>query len=223
MFLKHYWGGFFSPQGGHFNLVIHYLGICIFLWTALYALFFSCWEFTHAYVLFGCNSLARVFIQDYMSFQPRRRVTPNPANLSETKKLRREAEASKLKKKGNLKQFLFNAELIDEVKSVTEDLQTQDTDSANKTAKRTIKLTERRQKLIKLADKSEAGWLAVDEYESDELAEDSADEKRIRKAQDKAVRKKFQMAKSASGSRSTGSSIRNVPSNSQDNLLFRGL
>ena len=149
--------------------------------------------------------------------------TESSKSLSETKKLRREAEASKLKKKGNLKQFLFNAELLDEVKSITEDLQTQDTDSANKTAKRTIKFIERRQKLIKLADKSEAGWLAVDEYESDELAEDSADEKRIRKAQDKAVRKKFQMAKSASRSRSTGSSIRNVPSNSHDNLLFRGL
>ena len=92
----------------------------------------------------------------------------------------------------------------------------------NKAAKRTIKLIERRQKLIKLADKSEAGWLAVDEYESDELAEDSADEKRIRKAQDKAVGKKFEMAKSASRSRSAGRSIRNVSSNSQDNLLFRG-
>ena len=149
--------------------------------------------------------------------------TESSKSVSETKKLRREAEASKLKKKGNLKQFLFNAELLDEVKSMTEDLQTQDTASANKTAKRTIKLIERRQKLIKLADKSEAGWLAVDEYKSDELAEDSADEKRIRKAQDKAVRKKFQMAKSASRSRSIGSSIRNVPSNSQDNLLFRGL
>ena len=124
--------------------------------------------------------------------------TESSKSLSETKKLRREADASKLKKKGNLKQFLFNAELLDEVKSITEDLQTQDTDSANKTAKRTIKLIERRQKLIKLADKSEAGWLAVDEYESDELV----DEKRIRKAQDKAVRKMFQMAKSAS--RSTG-------------------
>ena len=144
-------------------------------------------------------------------------------SLSETKKLRREAEASKLKKKGNLKQFLFNAEILNEVRSITEVLHTQDTASANKAAKRTIRLIERRQKLIKLADKSEAGWLAVDEYESDELADDSADERRIRKAQDKAVRKKFQMAKSASRSRSTGSSIRNVPSNSQDKLLFRGL
>ena len=108
--------------------------------------------------------------------------TESSKSLSETKKLRREAEASKLKKKGNLKQFLFNAELLDEVKCITEDLQTQDTASANKAAKRTIRLIERRQKLIKFADKSEAGWLAVDEYESDELADDSADEKRIRKS-----------------------------------------
>ena len=145
--------------------------------------------------------------------------TESSKSLSETKKLRREAKASRLKKKGNLKQFLFNTELLDEVKSITEDLQTQDTALANKTAKRTIKLIARRQKLIKLADKSETGWLAVDEYQSDELTEDSADEKRIRKAQDKAVRRKFQMAKSASRSRSTGSSIQNVPSNSQ-NICF---
>ena len=150
-------------------------------------------------------------------------IAESSKSLSETKKLCRDTEASKLKKKGKLKQFLFNAELLNEVNSITEDLQMQDTDSANKTAKRTIKLIERHQKLIKLADKSEARWLAVDEYESDELAEDSADENRTRKAQDKAVRKKFQMAKSASRSRSTGSSIWNVPSNSQDNLLFRGL
>ena len=64
----------------------------------------------------------------------------------------------------NLRQFLFNAELLDEVKSIIEDLQTQDTDSANKAAKRTIKLIERRQKLIKLANKSEAGSLAVEEH-----------------------------------------------------------
>ena len=36
--------------------------------------------------------------------------TESSKSLSETKKLRREAEASKLKKKGNLKQFLFNAD-----------------------------------------------------------------------------------------------------------------
>ena len=61
---------------------------------------------------------------------------------------------------------------------------------ALKTTKRVGKFIRKRQKLIKLADKSEEGWLAVDEYESDELTDDSADEKRIKKAQEKAARKK---------------------------------
>jgi len=46
------------------------------------------------------------------------------------------------------------------------------------------------QKIIKLADKSEAGWLAVKEYEAEELASDSDDKKRIRKAQERALKKK---------------------------------
>ena len=58
--------------------------------------------------------------------------TESSKSLSETKKLHGEAEASKLKKKGNLKQFFFNAALLDEVKSITEDLQMHDTDLANK-------------------------------------------------------------------------------------------
>ena len=43
--------------------------------------------------------------------------------------------------------------------------------------------------MIKLADKSDAGWLVVQEYEQDNLADNSEDEKRIKKAQDKACRK----------------------------------
>ena len=46
------------------------------------------------------------------------------------------------------------------------------------------------QKEVKLADKSEAGWLAVKEYEAEELASNSEDEKRIKKAQASALRKK---------------------------------
>eukprot|EP00057_Strongylocentrotus_purpuratus_P014686 XP_011669160.1 PREDICTED: uncharacterized protein LOC105440556 [Strongylocentrotus purpuratus] len=47
-----------------------------------------------------------------------------------------------------------------------------------------------RNKLVKLADKSEAGWLAVDEYLADDLAEDSEDDKKIRSAQSRAAARK---------------------------------
>ena len=46
-----------------------------------------------------------------------------------------------------------------------------------------------RQKLIKIADRSELGWAVVNEYTADELAENSDDEKRMEKAEKAAERK----------------------------------
>ena len=40
-------------------------------------------------------------------------------------------------------------------------------------------LNSRRQKLIKFADRSEAGWAVVDEYVDDDLANDSEDDKQM--------------------------------------------
>ena len=47
----------------------------------------------------------------------------------------------------------------------------------------------KRYKLIRFAVKSPAGWTAVEEYESDELAEDSEDEKRLRSVERRALAK----------------------------------
>lgn len=55
--------------------------------------------------------------------------------------------------------------------------------------KTSLDLIKNRQKLIKLADSSEAGWRVVDGYVSNSLAEDSDDEKKIYKAQTRAESK----------------------------------
>ena len=67
---------------------------------------------------------------------------------------------------------------------------------AQKPVETFLELIRKRQKLNKLADKSDAGWLVAQEYEQDELADNSADKKRIKRPQQKASRKKKQMASS---------------------------
>ena len=52
-----------------------------------------------------------------------------------------------------------------------------------------MKLLAERQKLIKIADRSEYGWGVVAEYTADKLADDSDDEKRLEKAEKAAERK----------------------------------
>ena len=46
-----------------------------------------------------------------------------------------------------------------------------------------------RQKLIKMAGQSESGWRVVDEYQTNQPADDSDDEKKIFKAESRAARK----------------------------------
>ena len=55
--------------------------------------------------------------------------------------------------------------------------------------------------MIRIADKNRDGWPVVQEYESDDLASDSEDEKKIRKAK-AAAEKRRKEAKSNSGNTS---------------------
>jgi len=95
-------------------------------------------------------------------------------------KLKRAAAAGKLKFHDNRDQFLFDSDLQGTLDKTANFLAARDS----------RKSLRHHQKMIKLADKSKASWLAVKEYQTEELASDSEDEKRIKKAQERALKKK---------------------------------
>ena len=65
-----------------------------------------------------------------------------------------------------------------------------------------------RQKLIKIADRSELGWAVMNEYTADELAENSNDEKRMEKAAErKAACKRKAPAEKSKASKRSGSAM----------------
>lgn len=106
----------------------------------------------------------------------------------------KKTKATEFRRKGNEDQHKFNEELQDALVTVEEELERcpvekvpKRLESPLKKAKETLReglcLLEDRQKKIRLADRSDCGWDLVREYEADELADDSDDEKKIRKAE----------------------------------------
>ena len=115
-----------------------------------------------------------------------------------TEKLTRKLKMSKpveFKKRGNEKQYQFNEAVDEQFGELEEELQKYATvedlpSSARPALKRIKKILEEgrkliagRQKLILLADRSQHGWDLVKQYEANELAEGSDDERKIRKAE----------------------------------------
>ena len=96
----------------------------------------------------------------------------------------------KLKKDGNQEQYDHQVELLGRVERIEELVTAGRKDAAlEKLAGAKVQIEER-MKLIRLADSSAHGWHTVAEYKANVTADNSADERRINKAEAKAEAKR---------------------------------
>lgn len=106
-----------------------------------------------------------------------------------TQKLK-EKEKFQFRRKGNEVQHTFNEELKEKIDGALPLLENPESvERAKQLLKKGSVMIAERQKLIKIADRSDQGWKTADEYERDPVASDSDDEKRIRKAETAAEKK----------------------------------
>ena len=127
-----------------------------------------------------------------------RKVTANQESSSEEVVSKLKQRAYRFKRKGNEAQFVFNSSVEERIHSAKRELTkltTPDPRDQTIVRKATLQLDEGlkaiacQQKHIKIADCSELGWQVVAAYESDELASDSEDKKRLFKAKKEAERR----------------------------------
>ena len=93
-------------------------------------------------------------------------------------------------RQGNQSQYDFTDTVRGQVQDALSDLERGGSEeTAIFSLRKAVEMLERRMRLIKMADRSEYGWAVVAEYEADELAVDSDDEKRIYRAEKEAEKK----------------------------------
>ena len=114
------------------------------------------------------------------------------AAIKALKRVRHE-KPYEFRRKGNEEQATFNSRVDEAMTETLTELTDAGTSPALERAQTALtkgrRLIDERQKLIKIADRSEYGWGVVAEYTADELADDSEDEKRIEKAERAAERR----------------------------------
>ena len=107
----------------------------------------------------------------------------------------------KWKREGNKKQFDFNSEVLEIMVRASDACKMRDLTAVSGYIDTVTHKMSCRQKLIRMADSSEGGWQTVREYEVNDLASDSEDEKRINRADARAVKKIKRMKTNKGSSR----------------------
>ena len=100
--------------------------------------------------------------------------------------------------KGNEQQFEHAESVLDKLESTKKGLNAIATSKAKTTIEEGIALFTKRMKVIKIADKSQYSWATVQEYNSDELASDSEDEKRLFRSERRTEKKVKEVKKKRS-------------------------
>ena len=133
--------------------------------------------------------------------------------LQKASKRARREKSYVFKKRGHQAQSEFNDRVADCLERASEEMSRRPADEsglakAKEALDEGLRMIANRQKLIKIADRSEYGWGVVAEYEADDLASGSEDEKRLEKAEKAAERKAFKKRKIAAGASSRSGGAR---------------
>ena len=109
---------------------------------------------------------------------------------SEEKRSRASKDTYVYRKKGNRLQAEFNEDVCNRLYKLYDYIKSGSVRRSKNLVTDLICDVEKRIKCIRLADKSPAGWATVDEYLTDALASDSEDDRKMQRAEKRALDKK---------------------------------
>lgn len=126
------------------------------------------------------------------------------------------------KNSGNKDQFEHNEKVSDTLTQALWALNNEKFEYCKELIGEANELCQKRNKLVKMADASSCGWNTVKNYVSNPLADDSDDEKRINKAENKALKEKKERQKGKNSKNNFSNDVRSCAPFTFPRQPFRG-